>query len=320
MKGNNYTFYVEFAGGLGNQLFQYAFARALQIRYGGKVVYITRSYDEDRLRICSIKNLATDPSWEEDRTMDFWGTHPGRLWIYYRMNTVERILNRIFRVDPIDDKVTSIYRFKQSVLYRFGIYTQTDHRYNDLKVCKRPSVKYIQGLWHNPKYFLDIKDTLREEFKLKDESLIPADYKDKICNSDSVCVHIRRGDYLDYSYYHVCDSYYFRSAVDYIKGIRPGAEFFIFSDDIGWAKENITGDHIHYVEEMHDDYIDFTLMRMCKHFIISNSTFSWWAAFLGNDPSKIVICPDRWYSDGRNKKQLNLDGWVEQPTEPGGNG
>ena len=84
---------------------------------------------------------------------------------------------------------------------------------------------------------------------------------------------------------------------------------------IAWVKENIKhSNDITYVEEPHPDYIDFELMRNCKHFIISNSTFSWWAAYLGQASDKLVMTPDKWYNDGRNKEQLNLPGWMVMKT------
>jgi len=314
MKQKDYVYYVELSGGLGNQLFQYAFARAMQCRHNGKVIYLTNSFKTDELRKCSIKHFAIDPSWEEDCDYNFMESHPKQYKLFDRLNSVEYHLYKLFRISYDGDKRNLFDRIKQNILSHNGIYTQTGHRYYNIRFYNKPDVKYINGLWHYPGYFNFIGDTLRREIRLSDPSLLPQKYRQLINDNEAVCVHIRRGDYLNYTYYDVCNADYFNEGIRYIKERRPGAVFMIFSDDIDWSKKNITGDNIHYVDEANEDYIDFSLMSMCNHFIISNSTFSWWAAFLGNDPQKIVICPDKWYNDGRNKQQLNLKGWIELQT------
>ena len=314
MKQNDYTFYVELSGGLGNQLFQYAFARAMQMKHNGKVILLTNSFKTDELRSCSITHFTLDPSWQEDPGYDFLSDHPKQYRLLDRLNAAEYRLYSLFKISYDGVRRNLFDTAKNLILSRAGIYMHTGHRYNRVHFFKSPDTKYIKGLWHWPAYFTDIEETLRREIQLKDTSALPREYVRLIRGNESVCVHIRRGDYLNYTYYDVCGADYFNEGIRYIRSLRPEAVFIIFSDDIEWAKQNITGDGIYYVDEGNPDYVDFSLMSMCSHFIISNSTFSWWAAFLGNAPGKIVICPDKWYSDGRNKKQLNLNGWIELRT------
>ena len=120
-----------------------------------------------------------------------------------------------------------------------------------------------------------------------------------IDDSNAVCVHIRRGDYVTnpkYSrefktqpaeYYHDC----MRELKDRLENPR----FFIFSDDLAWARENITGNATHVGNhDGNSDFIDLHLMSRCRHFITANSSFSWWAAWLSSYEQKVVIVPNVW--------------------------
>ena len=115
---------------------------------------------------------------------------------------------------------------------------------------------------------------------------------------------IRRGDYIsDPKYkkiYFVCDNDYFIEGVNRIKAEIPEAKVFVFSDDVDWVKKNIDFNCKTYYESGKDDVWEkLRLMSACKHFVISNSTFSWWAQHLSKNPDKMIYAPSKWYPDGR---------------------
>jgi len=116
---------------------------------------------------------------------------------------------------------------------------------------------------------------------------------------DAVAVHIRRGDFLDDPGRAVCDEAWFRRAIGVVRKLAPGLETVIFSDDPAWCRERFAGDGVRFAEgaEAGDPVAALFAMSMCRHQILSNSTFSWWAGWLNPSPEKIVIGPERWSTD-----------------------
>ena len=159
---------------------------------------------------------------------------------------------------------------------------------------------YIEGEWFGGKYLLENKSILMDDFQLlnslnKKSNLIREDIE----SSESVAIHIRRGDYLTNSHarsFHFTTSKnYFRGSIKYMLERLNEPKFFVFSDDIQWAKNNISklADNIEFIDnQSHLD--DFELLRRCKHQIISNSGFSWLGAWLNSNERKIAIAPFRW--------------------------
>ena len=178
--------------------------------------------------------------------------------------------------------------------------------------------KDFTGYFQTEKYFVDIRDTLLEEFSLRDTN--KTDYclryieniRSENPGKSIVALHNRRGDNIPskekYSakisgvFHPDKEIYHPLLSVDYFhkaKSFFNDSAFLVFSDnekDIQWCKENINGPH-HYYSERHDDLTDFTLMRYCDHNIISNSSFSWWAAWLNENPDQVVIAPQKWFGD-----------------------
>jgi len=123
--------------------------------------------------------------------------------------------------------------------------------------------------------------------------------KNNILKSNSVAIHIRRGDYVNHDLHGISLLKYYNNAIDYILKNVKEPEVFFFSDDIAWVKENIKIDcKCFYVTNNPPEkgYLDLELMKYCKHFVIANSSFSWWGAWLSTNPDKIVIAPQTWFS------------------------
>ena len=299
--------YVELTGGLGNQLFQYALGRVIEEYRKDNVTYVSKSYKTDELRDLTLNKFNIKDNWTQDNSFDYFESHKVLKFLYRAFNRIEYTFNK----RPVNNELNSFYVFKTKMFYMLGLYTHMDHAYTKLYMHEFPKNIYAQGLWHYPEYFNGIKDKLLTELTLKDKSVLPENFLKQIRNSESVCVHIRRGDYVNIPNYIVCDINYYIDAMNQMRDLHKGCKFFVFSDDIEWVKENMPSQSdIVFVEEKNADYVDFGLMCECRHFIISNSTFSWWAAYLGKAENKTVMTPDKWYNNGENKPQLNLNGWI----------
>ncbi len=151
------------------------------------------------------------------------------------------------------------------------------------------------GYWQYPEHYFDVLDQIKKDFCFKN----PLDEKNKqtaqkIAATNSVSIHVRRGDYLSYTdHFYSLGKKYYNEALDIIREKNKDIEIFVFSDDVTWCKENLGLKDAHYVDGNYGDknYIDMQLMSLCKHNIIANSTFSLWAALLNDNKQKIVVSP-----------------------------
>jgi hypothetical protein len=153
----------------------------------------------------------------------------------------------------------------------------------------------IRGYFQSEKYFQDYENEIKKLFYFSDEhkSIIENYFNENNLNNKPITsVHIRRGDYLLFSDVHlVCTLDYYKKAIKTI-----GDSYFVFiSDDINWVKENFISDN-YFIPDFNDELLDLTLMTMCDNNIISNSSFSWWGAYLNDYSDKKIISPNRWFS------------------------
>jgi hypothetical protein len=188
----------------------------------------------------------------------------------------------------------------------------------DPAVLKLGNDVYLDGYWQSWKFFDNIQEVIRSEFTLKEtlskESRI---LENQIKNMTAVGVHVRRGDYVSNpitSHYHgTCGVDYYRQAVSKITERANSPHFFIFSDDPEWAKNNLSFmDRLTIVKRNGDqkDYEDLYLLSLCQYFILANSSFSWWAAWLSSKPHQNVIAPRQWFAaENMNMDDLLLEGW-----------
>ena len=173
------------------------------------------------------------------------------------------------------------------------------------RVFEKPDKnEYLIGLFQSYKYFECCKDTIYKEFQFAEDLLSEATRKtaDLMHKSNSVSIHVRRGDYMNGYYYNmlgkVCDINYYQRAITEIKKRVPNPQFFIFSDDKDYVAQNLLIENAVYVDFNLgiNSWQDMYLMTQCNHHIIANSTFSWWGAWLNKHTDKIVIAPSRWFS------------------------
>lgn len=270
---------IRLQGGLGNQMFQYALYQSLKAR--GKEVKIddVTGYTDDKKR---VPMLAETYGLSYERAT---------------ASEVAEILDQ--KRDPVNRlrRLFSGSRSKMRTETKEGNFEEDIPDADDV---------YLNGYWQTEKYFADaeVQRQLRIDFNQEPAKTFAAqeawDLFNKIRNSESVGMHIRRGDYVEPGFVEVygdiCTEEYYRKAVDYILEKEPRAVFYIFSDDREWVSEHFNGDRfvIPESETPFSDREDMLLMRTCKHNIIANSSFSWWASWLSHYPDKHVVAPAKW--------------------------
>ena len=277
---------VNFAGQLGNQMFRYACARSLTESRKDDL-FVCRFLDKKR-SILDL-NVLQGSIIEKDLIIS-----KGSLW----QKTLYLLFKTLYKVIPVKDR--NLVRYP-SLLVSNGICLAgniNDFSLDKSKKCKRV---FLNGTFENPMYFSNIKPILLKEFTPKQPPLLSnKSLYDIITNTNSVCISVRRGDFLkkeNKGWFDVCTKEYYLEAIEKIQGLIENPVFIFFSNDISWVKANIHVDAKCYYESGNDPVWEtLRLMSSCKHFVISNSTFHWWAQYLCTNPNKIVISPSRWYN------------------------
>jgi hypothetical protein len=282
---------VQLNGGLGNQMFQYAAGRALAYKHQTELM----------LDSSQLLNLDAGP----DITMRTYELN------IFQLRVREAEIRDIKLTKSLLSRMINVLAFKigfrgiQSPKY----FVENKFSYNE-KIEETAKDCYLSGYWQSYRYFQSIELLLREEFSFKDNlNQINSDRIKKIKNEASVSLHLRRKDFLNrkhQSIHDACSIEYYMEAVEYIANTVSTPFFFIFSDDMEWARAKLK---LNYPYEFvsgnieNQSYIDMQLMSQCKHNIIANSSFSWWGAWLNSYPKKIVIAPKRWFADEKKNAQ-----------------
>ena len=178
---------------------------------------------------------------------------------------------------------------------------------------------YFKGFYQSERFFKDIEDEVRTAFRFDMNKA--NDYSRKMAeriqaDEHAVSFHVRRGDYVSPKFYQrfgtVCQLPYYQEAAKKILSIDPDAHFYIFSDDVKWVKEQLQLPSFTIIEgnKGKDSWQDMMLMSLCRNHVIANSTFSWWGAWLDNHPEKTVIAPQRWLGDC-DMPHILPDEWVK---------
>ena len=188
---------------------------------------------------------------------------------------------------------------------------------------KKEILQDLDGSWHNEKFFKENEETIRKELTLKNPlSPHAQDFLKQIQSTNSVSLHLRGGDYVrgnKSSYHGTCSREYYEEAVRRIRETNPDVHFFIFTDDLPWAREHIEFPTPHTIvsgNQSLPDEEELALMSACKHNIIANSTFSWWAAWLNPNKSKIIVAPKKWFADETANEKSGASGilrasWIQ---------
>lgn len=298
-------------GRLGNQMFQYAFARNLQKKY-----YINDKIfiNKENLKKSGREEDGWVDSLVDFNTVEYQYTRKKEIniiqqMILYLYLVFRKVVRGIFKLG-LDTKELDV--FFSSFLNFFGIYCINTGYCNFKKSSFKN--KIIVGCFESSKYFDENRSTIIKELSSK-HPLVSDNLSlyNTIKNNESICITIRRGDFLKDEFknaHYICTEEYFYKGINIIKEKISNPVFVFFSDDIEWVKENIHVEGKVYYETGNDPVWEkLRLMSACKHFIISNSTFSWWAQYLSENKNKIVIAPSKWNNEIRNK-DIYQDNWT----------
>lgn len=290
-------------GRLGNQMFQYAAARGIQEKYyPNELINMNFKYvvkDGKKKKETGWNNQLTgfnlNKSVKFDEKVKLNIDQIILLIFYFLIFKTIKLFSKDYNYysnkKKFENKIQKFYNKRGLYLYSYGYY--------DFKFSKRKN-KLMIGYFESDKYFNNIKEKLIYEFSSKLKKLEKNEdiYKNAL-KKNSVCISIRRGDFLTSNNAYdcvVCDKKYFKKALIEIEKKLMNYNLIIFSDDIEWVKNNMFFGTKNTVYEKGNDnvYEKLRMMSMCNNFIISNSTFSWWAQYLSKNKTKIVIGPSKW--------------------------
>ena len=261
--------WVRLQGGLGNQMFQWAFARSLSVKTGV----------ECKVDLSFLNRKDLGPNFT------------------YRNYDLD-----VFALEASSQNAAPGALQLQEPHFHYAP-TLVDAA---IRAVRRGSV-LLDGYWQSPRYNLGLDEIIRKDFQFKKPIGDSRDarmqhLREEIVSSHSVMVNIRRTDYLNNKLHGVLGQAYIQAAARIMQARVPHPKFFVFSDDIPWCRDHIRLADMVIVDHSckgnkFGDYLQ--LMKLCKHFIIPNSTFAWWSAWLNEDDSKIVIAPKQWFLDDK---------------------
>lgn len=286
------------AGGLGNQMFQFAAGFSLARRLSTllkvdtsfyKLYATNRFFELDKIFANNVQLEFATPR----DIKSILGSHS----LIYFSPFIRRIAKKVFSHKK--------WLVEPELSYWHGFHNISDN-------------VIIEGNWQSEKYFTEHKVEIKSLFKFDHFLSSATQYLESILTSNSVSVHIRRGDYIEnqytLSYHGVCKEDYYIDSVEQIKTQIKDPFFFVFSDDKAVANKifNSTNTNFVVVNNFGENaaYVDLALMIKCKSHIIANSTFSWWGAYLSNAPDKIVIAPKKWYAKPNLKESIIPFDWI----------
>lgn len=319
-------------GNLGNQMFQYAAARWVSVQNAAKPDAQPLS-DETPVAGTACAQTALPivmelgGSFQTDWLADFSAPHA--LCQKSRRTPVQLALRsalHFVRYAVLRQNVANNQRLQrplQPLFNRLGVCYYA-YGYYPFARTKKDNI-VVEGYFETPRYADAIRDVILRDFTpvhpplSENKALYEA-----ICITNAVCVSVRRGDFVtgenqaDARDCNVCTPDYFRRAVALCREKLRKPVFFVFSDDVEWTKQNLhfEGCETHYERGGDPVWEKLRLMYSCKHFVLSNSTFSWWAQYLSRQPQaeKLVIAPNRWRNWSVNK-EIYEDGWVLLPPD-----
>jgi Glycosyl transferase family 11 len=274
-------FIIKIQGGIGNQVLQYSFGRVLEIIYKKKVAY-DLSFFETETKYTKRPYLL-----DAFKTKLRIATKGEIEHVRYPYGVISRVLEFMYKV------LNKLFFKKYYIGYDEGL----------LPLLTKKETAYLEGFWQSYVYYAPIVEVLREEIVLVKECDKVKELRLAMNTGESVAVHIRRGDYTAAGF--TIERNYYVQAVGCMNQHLANPRYYIFSDDVEWVKSSmgdLFGDCVYMADVLSHSCADpllrdceeFALMAQAKHAIIANSTFSWWAALLATNSSKIVIRPKDW--------------------------
>jgi len=292
-------------GGLGNQLFQLAFAIKVAKELNEEKIYVdTSSFKTYKIRSFKLDNFKINDSliYLDENYLNKKVILSQKIYRLY-----QKIVKTIKRHNKIGN---SFYQFiaKKGFLYNFDIYFY-ETPFNQIK----NNDIYIYGYFQSELYFKDVDSIIQKEFRVKTEPTInEKKLLKKMNSSTSVGISMRVGkDYETSKIFDVYNEEFYKKSMDYIAGKIGNVSFFVFSDDIEKVKKDFIFDYpVTYVEGF-NEYESLRLLYSCDHFIISNSSFSWWGAYLGTNKDKLILTGEKWYINKKDKPDIYYKGMTK---------
>lgn len=274
-------------GRTGNNLFQYALGRVLAEKHGVPLVMDASWFNSEGWRSVScIRRMGIQ-------------AEISRGW-----SLGSRILRKLDGRHPWELQRVPILKENNG-------YTGFDKQFLDA-----PDDVVLMGYFQSPRYFGSIEHCLRQELNLAelDWSAATVAQAAMLSDSESVAVHVRRTDFVGTAEFDICDATYYRRAMADMKVRLSNPQFHIFSDDPEWCGEHLAGGDVEVASVPYtssDPLHDLYLMSCCRHHVIANSSFSWWAAWLGKGPEQQVLVPPSWFGGGIDTPITDklCDGW-----------
>ena len=285
---------VQIQSGLGNQLFQYAFYLALKAHE-----------PQTKIDTSIYRYRASHNGYELERLFDIRPDHA-------------TLAERNHMADVGKDLWSQIRRALGWKRHTTGqLVQEPDPAQGWCPEVLHAKNSYLQGYWQTEKYFLPIAQEVRRAFTFR-LPLSAADQAlaDWMAQTNSVSIHIRRGDYLKarrQADYHVCTENYYQHAIEYIQAHVKEPVFYVFSDEPVWGQQQVffpSGTVFVSGHTGQNAYIDMQLMSLCRYHIIANSSFSWWGAWLGEQKDTITVAPSPWFRM-RPRPDIVPDRWIQ---------
>lgn len=288
---------AQISAGIGNQLFQYATARAVSLRANLPLRLDLAYYSIQRNRSHRLEayNLPASPAMDDDLSPYFSTLHKRRY--------VRRIAQTINTLRP--------FAWRR-------IIQEKSAKFDPRLLAVRRSV-YLSGFWQCERYFEDLASTIRQELTLT--TPVPDCYRCALAQieaCESVGLVVRRGDYLNIpNTQGICTLEYYRRAIEVITAKAPGRRVFVFSDDIQWCKENLAFEAEavfvpNETPERPEEHL--RILSKCRHFILANSSYAWWGAWLSPYRDKVVIGPAKWMQKAAQLGDLLPAQWLRIPS------
>lgn len=270
---------VKLMGGLGNQMFQYAAGKSLSLRLKTSLKLDLAWYQK--------QSLSTTPRKYELSIFDLPDNQANRLERWFIASLGTRFTDKNLSFQPAFNHLSGQI--------------------------------YLDGYWPSEKYFLTHAQLIRSLYKFpKHVSPQTNKYHQQILTTHAIAVHIRRGDYANSAktraFHGLLSLKYYHQAITLMQTRLPKPTFYFFSDDLPWVKKTFQPiPHVVWVDtKVAPDWEQLYLMTQCQHHIIANSTYSWWGAWLNPSESKIVVAPQRWFTNPSMKtKDITPAKWIK---------
>jgi hypothetical protein len=283
---------IKLQGGLGNQMFQFAFAHSLNKKLGVRVKFDISWFKKQKV----FTNVLLGEVFNIDLEIA-------------QKHEIQKIIG--LRKYLLINKILCLIKFPMRT------YVKEDKNKNQIDFTNKLDNKYFDGYWQNWNYFNDYINQLNKVFSFKAQiSKDCIKWAETIKGSNSVSIHLRRGDYFNekknVDIFHELKTDYFNKAIKLIEKNHNDLKYFVFSDYINYAKNLfIRKKNFYYIDinKGSKSFRDMQLMSLSKHIIISNSTFSWWAAWLNHEKKNTIIAPKFWFKDEAIAHQYYLPKW-----------